>query len=65
MRGAVLEVMPDGTCLVKLAIRPQTAYQDGDFVQVVLTQGQYEIIDSSVSGPQAWTCAGQSANEGD
>ena len=44
MVGAVLEVMPDGTCLVDLAFRPQTADQDGDFVQAVVAEGQYEII---------------------
>ena len=45
MVGAVLEVMSDGTCLVELAFRPQTADQDGDFVQAVLAEGQYEIIE--------------------
>jgi hypothetical protein len=45
MGGAVLEVMPDGTCLVELAFRSQTAGQDGDFVQAVLAGGQYEIIE--------------------
>jgi hypothetical protein len=50
MEGAVVEVMPDGTCLVELAFRPQTADQHGDFVQAVLTEGQYEIIEP---------CAGQ------
>jgi hypothetical protein len=44
MEGVVLEVKPDGTCLVELAFRPQTADEDGDFVQAVLTEGQYEII---------------------
>jgi hypothetical protein len=44
MVGAVLEVLPDGTCLVELAFRPQTADQDGDFVQTELAEGQYEII---------------------
>jgi hypothetical protein len=44
MQGAVLEVMPDGTCLVELAFRAQTADQDGDFVQAWLAEGQYEII---------------------
>jgi hypothetical protein len=40
----VLEAMPDGTCLVELAFTPQTADQDGDFVQAVLAEEQYEII---------------------
>jgi hypothetical protein len=46
MEGVVLEAKPDGTCLVELAFRPQTADQDGDFVQAVLSEGQYEIINS-------------------
>jgi hypothetical protein len=45
MEGVVLEAKPDGTCLVELAFRPQTSDQDGDFVQAVLTTGQYEIIE--------------------
>lgn len=45
MVGAVLEVMSDGACLVELAFRPQTADQDGDFVQAVLAESQYEIIE--------------------
>ncbi len=44
MEGVVLEAKPDGTCLVEVAFTPQTADQDGDFVQAVLTEGQYEII---------------------
>ena len=44
MEGAVLEVMPDGTCLAELAFRPQTADQDGDFAIAFLTEGQYEIV---------------------
>jgi hypothetical protein len=47
--GAVLEVLPDGNCLVELAFRPQTADQHGDFVQAVLTEGQYEIIEPCAS----------------
>lgn len=42
--GVVLEAKQDGTCLVELTITPQTADQDGDFVQAVLTEGQYEVI---------------------
>jgi hypothetical protein len=49
MVGAVLEVLPDGNCLVELAFRPQTADQHGDFVQAVLTEGQYEIIEPCAS----------------
>lgn len=44
VKGVVLEAKPDGTCLVELTLTPQTADQDGDFVQAVLTEGQYEII---------------------
>ena len=44
MEGVVLEAKPDGTCLVEPAFSQQTADQDGDFVQAVLTEGQYEII---------------------
>ena len=44
MRGAVLDAKPDGTCLAEFAFTPQTADIDGDFVQGVLTEGQYEII---------------------
>jgi hypothetical protein len=42
--GVVLEAEPDGTCLVEPAITPQTADQDGGFVQAMLTEGQYQII---------------------
>jgi hypothetical protein len=45
MVGAVMEVLLDGTCLVDLAFRPQTADQDGDFVLALLAEGQYEIIE--------------------
>jgi hypothetical protein len=44
MQGVVLGAKPDGTCLVEMVFKPQTADQDGDFVQAVLTAGQYEII---------------------
>jgi hypothetical protein len=44
MEGVVLEAKPDGTCLVELAFTPQTADQDGDFVQAILAEGQYEVI---------------------
>lgn len=44
MEGVVLEARPDGTCLVELAFTPQTADHDGDFVQAVLIEGQYEIL---------------------
>ena len=44
MRGAVLDARPDGTCLAEFAFTPQTAGTDGNFVQGVLTEGQYEII---------------------
>ena len=44
MRGAVLETWPDGSILVDFAFTPQTVDTDGDFVQGVLIEGQYEII---------------------
>jgi hypothetical protein len=44
MEGSVLDARPDGSCLVELAFTPQTADQDGDFVQAVLAEGQYEVI---------------------
>jgi hypothetical protein len=44
MAGAVLHSKPDGTCLAEFAFTPQTADTGGDFVQGVLTEGQYEII---------------------
>lgn len=44
VRGAVIDVRPDGTCLAEFAFAPQTADTNGDFVQAVLTKSQYEII---------------------
>jgi hypothetical protein len=44
MRGAVVETWPDGGILADFACAPQAADTDGDFVQGVLTQGQYEVI---------------------
>ena len=48
MRGAVLDAKPDGSILAEFAFSPQTADSDGDFVQGVLTAGQYEVIKSYV-----------------
>jgi hypothetical protein len=45
MTGAVLATWPDGSILVEFAFAPQTADTDGDFVQGILTEGQYEIIE--------------------
>jgi len=42
--GMVLEARPDGACLVEVTLAPQTESHDGDFVQTVLAQDQYEII---------------------
>jgi hypothetical protein len=42
--GMDLEARPDGTCRVEVTLTPQTGSQDGDFAQTVLSQGQYEII---------------------
>ena len=44
IRGAIIDAKPDGTCLAEFAFAPQTADSDGDFVQAILTEGQYEII---------------------
>jgi hypothetical protein len=43
-RDTVLDAKPDGSCLAEFAFAPQTAGTDGDFVQGVLAEGQYEII---------------------
>jgi hypothetical protein len=48
MRGAVVDAKPDGSILAEFAFAPQTADSDGDFVQGVLTAGQYEVIQSYV-----------------
>ena len=40
----MLQARPDGSCLAEFAFTPQTADTDGDFVQGILTQDQYEII---------------------
>jgi hypothetical protein len=44
MMGAVLDAKPNGACLAEFTFTPQTADTDGDFVQGVLTEGQYEVI---------------------
>jgi hypothetical protein len=44
MEGLVLKAMPDGTCLVELAFRPQRANRDGDFALAALPAGQYDIV---------------------
>jgi hypothetical protein len=41
--GVVLDVYPDGTCYVDFTIRPQTADEDGDFVQAEVPPGRLEI----------------------
>ena len=46
MKGTVLEARPDGTCLAEFAFTPQTEESNGDFVQGILSRGQYEIIES-------------------
>jgi hypothetical protein len=46
MKGTVLEARPDGSCLAEFAFAPQTADNDGDFVQGILTRDQYEMIES-------------------
>lgn len=44
MRGAVLHAKPDGSILAEFAFAAQTAGSEGDFVQGVLTAGQYEVV---------------------
>ena len=44
MRGTVLDAKPDGSILAEFAFASQTADSDGDFVQGVLTAGQYEVV---------------------
>jgi hypothetical protein len=44
--GMVLEARLDGACLVEVTLTPQTDDHDGDFVQTLLAQDQYEIIQS-------------------
>jgi hypothetical protein len=44
IRGAVLDAKAGGTCLAEFAFAPQTVDTTGDFVQAVLTEGQYQII---------------------
>jgi hypothetical protein len=46
MKGTVLEARSDGSCMAEFAFAPQTADSDGDFAQSVLTQDQYEIIET-------------------
>jgi hypothetical protein len=53
MRGAVLDAKPDGSILAEFAFAPQTADSDGDFVQGVLTAGQYEVIQAHGRGQAA------------
>ena len=36
----------DWPCLAEFAFAPQTVDSDGDFVQGILTQDQYEIIET-------------------
>jgi hypothetical protein len=37
----------DGTCLAEVTVTPRADSQDGDFVQIMLAQGRYEVL-------QAW-----------
>jgi hypothetical protein len=50
MTGAVLSTWPDGAILIEFAFTPQTADTDGDFVQGILTDGPYEIIEDWPAG---------------
>lgn len=47
-RGTAIDAKPDGTCLAEFAFSPQTAETTGDFVQAVLTEGQYEVIQAGL-----------------
>jgi hypothetical protein len=40
--GVVLDVYPDGTCYVEFTIKPQSADEDGDFLQAEVPAGQLE-----------------------
>lgn len=42
--GTVLEVYPDGTCYVEFTVRPQTADEDGDFLQAEVPAGRLETV---------------------
>lgn len=50
MTGAVVADWPDGSILVEFSFSPQTAYSDGDFVQGMLSAGQYEIMPAPKPG---------------
>jgi hypothetical protein len=62
--GAVLNAGPDGSCLAGVALAPRTADDDGDFVQVVLADGQDEVIRVHDQGQEAGGTRPGSAFEG-
>jgi hypothetical protein len=41
--GVVVDVYADGTCYVEFTLRPQTADEDGDFLQAEVPASQLEI----------------------
>jgi hypothetical protein len=41
--GFVVDVYADGTCYVEFTLRPQTADEDGDFLQAEVPASQLEI----------------------
>jgi hypothetical protein len=41
--GVVVDVYADGTCYVEFTLRPQTADEDGDFLQAEVPARQLEI----------------------
>lgn len=45
--GAVVDVYPDGGCLVDITLRPQTEDDPGDFVQAELKPDQFEVIQTA------------------
>jgi hypothetical protein len=42
-KGVVLDVYADGTCYIDFTLKPQTADEDGDFVQAEVPPGQLKI----------------------
>jgi hypothetical protein len=41
--GVVLDVYGDGTCYVEFTLKPQTADEDGDFLQAEVSASQLEL----------------------
>lgn len=43
LEGLVVSTFKDGAIEADIALRPQTADDDGDFVQVIAAEGQYTV----------------------